>query len=338
VLIDKIPQIKTVVNKLNEIDNTYRNFAFEILAGENNTLVSCKENTCEFKFDFAKVYWNPRLSTEHERVVKLLNEKDVLYDVFAGVGPFSVPAASNRKLSAVLCNDLNPESYRHLLDNYNQNNKSKSKLKEQEARRAFIKTTTIPQPVFKDAKFKFSPSDVFVPFNMDGRDFIRQKVKYHLIEILNYRLLNNIDNVRFDKSKFYVLMNLPALSLEFLDSFNNLYDREETELVKAAFDPAFLDNFNLNVFCYHFCKGDATELKRIQENVQNVTYKDADLKIDSKWVRKVAPSKDMFCSMFKLQFKHLFYDERHTLKKKLDDEEGEENAQVENPAKILKAN
>ena len=43
-LVDKIAHIKTVVNKLNEIDNTYRNFEFEILAGEANTLVNCREN------------------------------------------------------------------------------------------------------------------------------------------------------------------------------------------------------------------------------------------------------------------------------------------------------
>ncbi len=333
-MIDKIPHIKTVVNKLNEIDNTYRNFSFEILAGEKNTLVTCKENACEFKFDFEKVYWNPRLSTEHERVVKLLNENDVLYDVFAGVGPFSIPAISTRKLSAVLSNDLNPESYRYLLDNYKQNNKSKTRLKELESRRFQIKKTTIPELVLQDGNFKFNPSDFFIAFNMDGRDFIRQKVKYHLIEILNYRFVNGIDDAAFTKSKFYVLMNLPALSLEFLDSFNNLYDESETESIKSRLDASLLDNFNFNVFCYHFCKGDETELKKIQENVRNVTYNDPDLEINSKWVRKVAPAKDMYCSMFKLKFKHLFYDERHSLKKKLTEEEVDN----ENPSKLLKTN
>ena len=69
-----MPTIKTVVNKLNGIDNTYRNFSLEILAGEKDTNVTVKENACLFKFDFANVYWNPRLGFEHERVVKLLNE------------------------------------------------------------------------------------------------------------------------------------------------------------------------------------------------------------------------------------------------------------------------
>ncbi len=54
--------MKTVVNKLHEIDSVYRNFELEILAGEPNTIVKCRESKATFQFDFAKVYWNPRLS------------------------------------------------------------------------------------------------------------------------------------------------------------------------------------------------------------------------------------------------------------------------------------
>lgn len=38
---------------MNEIDNTYRNFSFEVLAGIKDTSVECKENGCLFRFDFA---------------------------------------------------------------------------------------------------------------------------------------------------------------------------------------------------------------------------------------------------------------------------------------------
>ena len=68
----QLPNIKTVVNKTTSINNTYRNFAMEVLAGCNDFNVTVKENYVKFEFDFSKVYWNPRLSTEHERLVKLL--------------------------------------------------------------------------------------------------------------------------------------------------------------------------------------------------------------------------------------------------------------------------
>ena len=63
VVLDKLPNLKTVVNKLHEIDSVYRNFDLEILGGEPNTIVCCRESKATFQFDFAKVYWNPRLST-----------------------------------------------------------------------------------------------------------------------------------------------------------------------------------------------------------------------------------------------------------------------------------
>jgi len=65
----------------------------------NDFVVSVRENGAKFMFDFSKVYWNPRLVTEHQKIVDLLKVGDVLFDVFAGVGPFSVPAALKAKVS-----------------------------------------------------------------------------------------------------------------------------------------------------------------------------------------------------------------------------------------------
>nr|CAG4637144.1 EOG090X08TI [Ceriodaphnia reticulata]SVE73032.1 EOG090X08TI [Ceriodaphnia reticulata] len=116
VLIDKLIGVKTVVNKSSAIDSTYRNFQMEVLAGEADFVAEVKENMCSFKFDFSQVYWNSRLCTEHERIIKLLPQKCVLFDVFAGVGPFSIPAAKVRKCR-VFANDLNPSSFHWLKEN-----------------------------------------------------------------------------------------------------------------------------------------------------------------------------------------------------------------------------
>lgn len=61
VVLDKTPSVKTVVNKLNTIDNTFRNFQMELLAGTDNFITRAKENGYIFELDFSKVYWNPRL-------------------------------------------------------------------------------------------------------------------------------------------------------------------------------------------------------------------------------------------------------------------------------------
>lgn len=58
---DKMPALKTVVNKTSNIDNTYRNFEFELLAGVPEYKTTVKEHGFAFKFDSSKVFWNSRL-------------------------------------------------------------------------------------------------------------------------------------------------------------------------------------------------------------------------------------------------------------------------------------
>lgn len=157
ILLDKIAGCRTVVNKLDKIDNTYRNFEMEILCGDKDMLVKVKENHCTFEFDFSTVYWNPRLSTEHERIVDILKPGDILYDIFAGVGPFSIPAA--KKKCSVHANDLNPESFNWL--NHN-------------------------------AKINKIKSCYLQTFNKDGREFIKTDLKNDLIKQLRNSDVRNI--------------------------------------------------------------------------------------------------------------------------------------------------
>lgn len=151
ILLDKTPNCRTVINKAQTIENTFRNFQIDLLKGDADYQVQVKENGVSFEFDFSSVYWNPRLSTEHERLVKLLKPNDYLYDVFAGVGPFSVPAG--RKCVNVLSNDLNPHSFKWL-----EHNVTKNKCKK------YVKT-----------------------FNKDGREFILNDVKESLLERIQQR-------------------------------------------------------------------------------------------------------------------------------------------------------
>ncbi|KAK4513946.1 WD domain protein [Mucor velutinosus] len=141
VILDKNKNITTVVNKTNSIDTTFRFFKMEILAGKDDMIAEVKESGCKFKFDFSKVYWNSRLHTEHDRLVQLFKPNEYVCDVFAGVGPFALPAA--KKGSIVYANDLNPSSYEYMKEN--------------------IKHNKITSGIF--------------PYNMDGRAFIKQAVK-----------------------------------------------------------------------------------------------------------------------------------------------------------------
>ena len=121
----------------------------ELLAGEPNYEVTVKESNCVFNFDFSKVYWNPRLATEHERLNKMMKKSSVLFDACAGVGPFAIPCG---KICKVMANDLNPESFKWLQENVRQNKKSTNNIQ---------------------------------CFNKDAREFIRTIVKDALIDLWN---------------------------------------------------------------------------------------------------------------------------------------------------------
>ena len=145
-LLDKNKHIKTVVNKTNAIEETFRFFKMELLAGEDKMMATVNEHGCVFEFDYSKVYWNSRLQTEHQRIAKLVNPEDIVFDVFAGVGPFTIPVA--KKCKEVYANDLNTESYKALKHNAELNKVSQN-----------IKA-----------------------FNMDGREFLEKIVLENIIK------------------------------------------------------------------------------------------------------------------------------------------------------------
>uniref|UniRef100_A0A2P2IN14 tRNA (guanine(37)-N1)-methyltransferase n=1 Tax=Rhizophora mucronata TaxID=61149 RepID=A0A2P2IN14_RHIMU len=113
VIYDKnYPRIKTVVNKVGTIMNEFRVPKFEILAGEKNMITEVKQYGATFKLDYSLVYWNSRLEHEHIRLVSQFRPGEIICDMFAGIGPFAIPAA--QKGCVVYANDLNPDSIHYL--------------------------------------------------------------------------------------------------------------------------------------------------------------------------------------------------------------------------------
>ena len=128
-LIDKIANIRTVINKIDDVGSTnpYRTFAYELLAGDPDLNVEINEEGCTFRFDYSKVYWNSRLNTEHRRLVEMFNPGEAICDVMAGVGPFAMPAGKKR--CWVMANDLNPDSFVSLQDAVKRNKVCSSRWK-----------------------------------------------------------------------------------------------------------------------------------------------------------------------------------------------------------------
>lgn len=110
--------IKVVVKRVSPVEGVFRKRKMKIIAGENRTETMHKENGCKYKLDLEKVYFNPRLASERNRVaVQVQGSKEVIIDMFAGVGSFSIQLAKRAPESRVTAIDINPDAIRYLREN-----------------------------------------------------------------------------------------------------------------------------------------------------------------------------------------------------------------------------
>ena len=107
VLLDKVANVRTVVNKIGEIATEYRTYELEVLGGDPSTKVELREQDCVFRFDVRDVYWNSRLQSEHARLSATIPRDARVADCTCGVGPFSIPLS---KRGSLLCQRLESES------------------------------------------------------------------------------------------------------------------------------------------------------------------------------------------------------------------------------------
>lgn len=109
--------IKTVLAKAGPISGTYRTRRFRLIAGSDDTETVHKENGCVFKLNVKQVYFSPRLAHERLHVSNQVVRGEVVTDLFAGVGPFSILIA--KRHASVKVNSI--DSNRHAFGYMNQN-------------------------------------------------------------------------------------------------------------------------------------------------------------------------------------------------------------------------
>ncbi|VDP90378.1 unnamed protein product, partial [Echinostoma caproni] len=229
----------------------------------------------------------------------------VVYDVFAGVGPFAIPAA--RRGCRVFANDLNPASYEWLMRNVQANRTAKRSL------------------------------DNITCYNLDGREFIRKVVLPHYWSSVDDGPVNTSSgDDELHPLRYVVVMNLPALAPDFLDAFlhpqpaDELLSPNSSDLRSLSVDVNCADTrpacgkrartaaLPLDVYCYCFVRRTRESEDTIKQRLASAlgyAKNPTDLfdrAPDSlgpgprvnvwsfRFVRNVAPFKDMFCAEFQL--------------------------------------
>ncbi|HPR66613.1 MAG TPA: class I SAM-dependent methyltransferase family protein, partial [Methanothrix sp.] len=107
--------VKTVISPITPVEGEYRTRRFTIVAGEEKTATVHKEHGLRYRIDLEKAYFTPRLGTERLRVANLVAPGDVVFDMFAGVGPFALFIAKHG--AKVVAVDKNPDAARLLREN-----------------------------------------------------------------------------------------------------------------------------------------------------------------------------------------------------------------------------
>jgi tRNA (guanine37-N1)-methyltransferase len=102
-LTKEVRNVKCVYEQEGGIEGEFRLRSLKHLAGEKRTLTLHRENGCVFRVDVARCYFSPRLSTERLTIAGQVAPKERVLNMFAGVGPFSIPIAKTAGARVTSC-------------------------------------------------------------------------------------------------------------------------------------------------------------------------------------------------------------------------------------------
>ncbi|MHA1687823.1 MAG: class I SAM-dependent methyltransferase [Promethearchaeota archaeon] len=89
----------------------------EFLAGEENPIVVHKENGIIYKFDITKIMFSKGNVRERKYLSTLVQPDEIIVDMFAGIGYFSLPIAVHSPVKKIYSIELNPIAFQYLKEN-----------------------------------------------------------------------------------------------------------------------------------------------------------------------------------------------------------------------------
>ena len=287
VLLDKAQNIRTVINKVQDVgtESIFRTFPYEVLAGPDDMDVTVSQAGCEFKFNFAEVYWNSRNSTEQERLLAKFKPGEAICDITAGVGPFACPAG--KQGIWVWANDLNPACYMALEAGIKHNNVAQFVKAFNTDGHEFIRQSA--SMLLRSQRSWTKKSKVFIPPGAD------HSIRSEFLAKAQASTKVFVEPPTFD----HFISNLPSIGIEFLPSFHGIYHGHE-----HLFSPEGNRNLPM-IHTYTFQARKDTEeeekeelQKRLSEYVGYELGQDDEVELFRS--RLVSPNKFYYCASFRL--------------------------------------
>lgn len=113
-----LPSTKSVYLNMGRIKGKYRTpEKIVFLVGEDDPIVEHKEHGIIYRFDFTKIMFSMGNLNERKFLASLVKENEVIIDMFAGIGYFSLPIAKHSKPKIIYSIELNLESFKFLTEN-----------------------------------------------------------------------------------------------------------------------------------------------------------------------------------------------------------------------------
>jgi len=116
-LLEVQKNVRTVLNQISPVKGDFRTRELEVIAGEERTETIHRESGCSFKVDLRKVYFSPRLAAERLRVAKQVEPGEVVVNLFAGVGSYSIIIARHSQAAVIYSIDINPAAFEYMQTN-----------------------------------------------------------------------------------------------------------------------------------------------------------------------------------------------------------------------------
>ena len=103
--------IRTILEKTGKFKGRLRKQSTRWIAGEKTKDVLYNENGCVFRFNIDKTYFSQRLSNERKDIASLV--KGNVFVMFAGVAPYSIVIARNKKVKKVYSNEISKDANKY---------------------------------------------------------------------------------------------------------------------------------------------------------------------------------------------------------------------------------
>ncbi len=109
--------VRTVLAQTSCVAGEFRLRPLVYLKGENKTNTVHKEFGCLFSVDVSRCYFSPRLSYERHRVARAVKLREVVVNMFAGAGCFSIMIAKSANPEKVYSIDIKPGAVEAMKEN-----------------------------------------------------------------------------------------------------------------------------------------------------------------------------------------------------------------------------